>query len=183
MTKAEKRRQLQAIKEAARQEKAVRLRERPSDALTIRVGANPGAGKAVRASKNPDSIMALHLTWCESRSDQDGSWTWGTRAWSQEDWDKHISPAFQAFEALTWAELLRQETGGKSSRHRKHHDMPVEVITDEAQDRWKELGLEQYDTAFRFRLGNKQRAWGFRLRSHFHFVWWDPEHNIYPVEP
>lgn len=26
-------------------------------------------------------------------------------------------------------------------------------------------------------------AWGFIVQAHFHFVWWDREHSLYPTEP
>jgi len=85
------------------------------------------------------------------------------------------------FQKLTWSELFAQRTGGKE-RHKKHHDMDVCDLEPEAFDRWCEIGLDEYDTAFRFRLGNKPRLWGYRIHAKFYLVWWDPTHKIYPTE-
>lgn len=63
-----------------------------------------------------------------------------------------------------------------------HHEQGVGSLLDEAQNRWLELGLEEFDTAFRFRLGGKRRFWGFRVQGHFFGVWWDREHSLYPVD-
>jgi len=60
--------------------------------------------------------------------------------------------------------------------------MSIDLICDEAFERWLEIGLEEYDTAFRFRFSNKQRLWGYRIFTKFNIVWWDPEHMIYPAE-
>jgi uncharacterized phage-associated protein len=55
------------------------------------------------------------------------------------------------------------------------------TLVKEAQNRWIEIGLEEYDTAFRFRFANTVRAWGVRLEGHFYLVWWERHHKIYPV--
>jgi hypothetical protein len=113
------------------------------------------------------------------RGDVDGAWQWGEqRAWTEEEWNGVIAPAFRAFEALTWAGIEAQSSG---SGHRMHHAQEVGSLVDEARYRWLELGLEEFDTAFRFRLGGTRRFWEFRLQGHFFGVWWDRHHNIYPV--
>lgn len=89
-----------------------------------------------------------------------------------------ISLALSQFESLTWAEI---EALSSSSGHRMHHLQDVSTLVEEAQLRWLELNLEEFDTAFRFRLGNKRRFWGFRVQGHFFGVWWDREHRLYPV--
>jgi hypothetical protein len=71
-------------------------------------------------------------------------------------------------------------TGGKD-RHRMHHPMDTCVLSDEAQYRLIERDIYA-DTIYRFRLGNKPRLWGFRRLAEFSLVWYDPEHEIYPVE-
>jgi len=35
---------------------------------------------------------------------------------------------------------------------------------------------------FRFRLGNLPRLWGFRIVNEFYLLWYDPKHEIYPIE-
>ncbi len=81
---------------------------------------------------------------------------------------------------LYWYEIMAQTTGG-NERHKKHHSQPFDSICNEAQDRWIEIGRVE-DELFRFRTGGKQRIWGFRTGHVFNVVWWDAEHQIYPVD-
>ena len=84
---------------------------------------------------------------------------------------------------LTWAEIERQQTGGRD-RHRKHHDQEVDSICPEAKadfDRCK-LGERFGETLFRFRLSGEKRLWGFRVGTTFHVIWWDPGHEVCPVD-
>ncbi len=78
--------------------------------------------------------------------------------------------------------------------------MPVESIRDEAQTRLLELREEQEgkverkeiaapvlryvdsEDLFRFRLGNLPRLWGFRIVNVFYLLWYDSEHEIYPIQ-
>lgn len=142
---------------------------------------------ALESEKTPKAIkdgsrFASRVTWCTTKADQVDSWSWGEpRRWSQEEWDSIIHPPFQQFEQLSWQEIdqFSSDTG-----HKMHHGHEVGDLIGEAQDRWRQLNLEQYDSVFRFRLGGqKRRAWGFIIQAHFHFVWWDREHSIYPTEP
>lgn len=88
------------------------------------------------------------------------------------------------FAQLTWREIESHTTGGKK-RHRKHHDMPINKICDDAQADIKKrnLGERFGDAIFRFRLSGERRLWGFRQGRVFHVVWWDPDHEVYPSEP
>jgi len=36
---------------------------------------------------------------------------------------------------------------------------------------------------YRFPLGNRGRLWGFRILNVFEILWYDPENNVYPVDP
>lgn len=125
------------------------------------------------------SRMAARVSWCVRRRDVDGAWTWGdARNWSDAEWNETIAPAFGEFEKLTWGEVQGQVSG---AGHLMHHEQEISTIADEAQRRWLELDLEEFDTLFRFRLGNRRRFWGFVLEGHFFGVWWDRSHRIYPT--
>lgn len=164
--------------------KNARLLSRPefTDHLPRTFSPPPESNKTPRSVNNPNSIMSCYLDWCQSKADIHGEWSWGqSRQWDPDHWSEIIHPKMCEFQKLTWSELFAQRTGGRL-RHKMHHNMDVCELTPEAFDRWCEIGLEEYDTAFRFRVGNKPRLWGYRIHAKFFLIWWDPNHLIYPTE-
>ncbi len=136
--------------------------------------------KAPRISATSEGSRFRSLvTWCDSRHDDEGSWSWGEpRAWTDEELASIILPMMTHFSRLTWGEV---DHAGSESGHKMHHGHDTSDLVTEAQQRWIEIGLEEFDYVFRFRLGGKKRLWGFIVQAHFHLVWWDREHKIYPV--
>ncbi|WP_416268404.1 hypothetical protein SD235_13560 [Burkholderia cepacia] len=145
------------------------------------------AKKEARAIVDPEaSLFDLPMSWCTTQSDRVEKWSWDEpRDWTDEEFAADIQPAFQEMERLTWGVILNEhKVPAKGGRHvPKHHSQAVSSLCQEARDRWANLQLEQYDEAFRFRYGNKKRAWGIRLRDHFYLIWWERNHQIYPVGP
>lgn len=82
----------------------------------------------------------------------------------------------------TWSEIRNQLTGGRN-RHRKHHEQELGSLCSAAQQRIRDLCLDQViEDAFRFRLGGEKRLWGFIRNDVFYVLWWDARHKVYPVE-
>jgi len=127
---------------------------------------------------------AARMTCCREKSDQDGQWTWGDpRAWTEDEWDGTIYPSLNHLSNLSWREIEQMSSGGER-RLKTHHSHELTELVDEAQQRWVEVGLEQFDNVFRFRIGGQRcRAWGFIVQAHFHLVWWDRTHNVFAVDP
>ena len=152
-----------------------------AEKLRLAVGVDPATldiPQQPRVSVS-GSILHLQVTWCVRKRDVAGTWSWQEmRLWSDHEWEQTIHPAFDQFERLTWAEVQKQISG---EGHLMHHEHELPTVCEEAQARWIELGLEEFDTLFRFRLGNTRRFWGFRIGGHFFGVWWEREHNIYPT--
>jgi hypothetical protein len=199
LTKAEKRELRQADKSAVRQAKAVKFAAsiEPSEVKQIKIAPIEGLGdKAVKTAITPRQEKSVfipnqqeltkdcNLTWCTTHADIEGTWSWKeTRAWSDEEWANHVHPTFKGLEKSTWYELEHvHKVPAKGGRHvPKNHSQEVSTLVDEAKNRWVERGLEEYDTAFRFRFGGTIRAWGIKLSGHFYLVWWERYHQIYPV--
>lgn len=157
-----------------------RLRESP------RLAPHLERDEAVLAERAPkvasgDGRFAKMMTWCHTRADTADHWSWGEpRAWTEHEWGSVISPLLNQFAQLTWQEIDAYSSG---SGHKMHHGHELSDLIDEAQKRWLALDLEQFDSVFRFRIGGQRsRAWGFILQAHFHLVWWDREHSIYPTD-
>ena len=149
-------------------EKSARLRERP---VTERVP---------RAGANPNSIFQMHMTWTLEGADLTGSWASGaSRGWTTDQWEITVAPKLAEWGQLTWAEIDSLST---SNGHKMHHAMPIEVLSDDARERLQEL-KNTSEMLFRFRLGNRPRLWGRRVVAEFRILWFDPEHEVYPVEP
>lgn len=199
LSKSEKRKKRQEEKERSRQDKAVRLGvdmggegkkrvkiapipEIPSK--VVKVHGVPNQSKSVYTATESGFSNDCHLTWCTTIADVEGEWSWQEpRAWTEEEWQTQISRNFAELERLTWSEILfQQKTVAKGNKSvSKHHFQEVETLVAEAQDRWLEIELEEYDVAFRFRFANTIRAWGIKLEGHFYLVWWERYHRIYPV--
>jgi len=140
---------------------------------------------AIEKDKQPRVIksgsrFSEKMTWCVSCSDNIGNWAWGElRAWEDHEWSGEINPKFLELSKLSWAEI---DGFNSESGHKMHHGHELDDLTKEAQDRWFELDLGEFaDDVFRFRLEGTKRAWGYILQAHFHLVWWERHHKIYPV--
>ncbi len=99
--------------------------------------------------------------------------------WRHGDTDGHISfcdvaTRLNQYSNRTWGDILGDPT-------RDHPSEPSRLCT-EAQQRLIELGFDDVSEVLRFRFDGTQRLWGFRDRQYFVVLWWDPDHQVYPVE-
>lgn len=161
----------------------------PTKQFTVDVDDSPRvaphlARKAAEVASLPKTIVegsrfSSSMTYCVSRKDHHGSWSWlEPRAWTDAEWSEDIEPPMANFSGLTWGEI---DALGSGSGHKMHHSHETAQLVEEAKQRWISLGLEQFDTVFRFRMSGTKRAWGYVVQAHFHMVWWDRHHSIYPV--
>ncbi len=129
----------------------------------------PG-GKAARAGTIPDTN---HQTpaWCLAIFDRDGAWGKSRCEMEEALWSE-IYVKLRQYESMTWGFIYQDK--------KRNHDVAVESLIKEARDRLKELGLDDYDTLFRFRLSGEQRVWGIRDGRAFKLLWYDPDHEICP---
>lgn len=119
------------------------------------------------------------MTWCARHADCEGNWEWNeARQWSEDEWEDPIVSGMNSLQGLDWHEIQKMASG---ERHLMHHDHDIFDLCDDAIDRWMCLGYEQFDTIFRFRLGNTKRAWGIELQGHFYLIWYERHHKIYVV--
>jgi len=198
-SKAEKRRQRQEEKAQARKAKSVKFSSSMESLATktvkiapipeiaskvVKVQEQPSRNKSIYLPNEEAFSITCNLTWYVEISDTEGEWSWQEqRRWTEEEWQTQILSNFSLLEKSTWSEILfEQKTPAKGDRSvPKHHHQELTTLRLEAQNRWIEIGLEEYDTAFRFRFANTVRAWGVKLQGHFYLVWWERHHKIYPV--
>ena len=137
--------------------------------------------KTPRVGVSVGSRLNHKVTWCITRSDTAGEWSWGElREWTDDELNDDINGKFKNFEALSWGEVNNLSSG---SGHRMHHPHKFGNLPNEVQDRWFALNLDEFaDDVFRFRLTGRKRAWGYILQAHFYLVWFERNHMIYPVK-
>lgn len=193
--KSEKRQQRKAEKDATFEMKKAALIERvvvdqtPIVSVDVQNQKIPNLAPHLAREKAKQPQTSDHIgsrfphmvTWCRSVSDIEGQWTWGEpRMWLDDEWHNEIHPKFMEFSKLTWAEV---DHCSSDSGHKMHHSHDLDELTEEAQERWFDLELGEFaDSVFRFRLEGTKRAWGYILQTHFHLVWWERYHKIYPVD-
>lgn len=181
-SKSEARIKRKIAKELQRHEKSARLRESP-ETHVVRTKYASEAPREARAGINPESVFHMKMEWTIDDADKNGSWSWGIdRDWGQDTWNRNLHPKLDEFAKLTWSEIEKQMYGNEGKRHRSHHSMDTEFLCQEAQNRLLELTHDYPDTLFRFRLGNLPRLWGVRVVNKFKVLWYDPTHQVYPVD-
>lgn len=78
------------------------------------------------------------------------------------------------YEGMTWGEIMSASGGKSSGNGNNNHFEEISSLNPEAQKRWKELKLEEYDSVFSLRLTGKQRLYGLLLKDGvFRIIWFD----------
>jgi hypothetical protein len=122
-----------------------------------------------RAANDPAEVRGRHPVWRVKCADLEGPFGW-KRA-SQHDLLKIFSK-LKDFETMTWREIECVPSNGY---------METASLGKEAQSRLREIGRDTQDTLFKLRVTQAGRLWGVRYEHVFDFLWWDPEHQVYPM--
>jgi len=119
-------------------------------------------------TRNPDGYQNQFIAWHFECMDTSGSWPCNINTL------QNIQNRLHEYEKLKWSGL-----SGSS------HPLPVYKIIPEAQRRLSDLGYVDYESLYQLDIKNgnsKQRLWGLRIENIFKILWWDPNHEIYPVK-
>ncbi|MFQ5954496.1 MAG: hypothetical protein ACE5JZ_05475 [Kiloniellales bacterium] len=113
-------------------------------------------------------------------ADREGRWSWGVdRDWTEDVWIRVIGPFFADYTRKTWGQIDAETTGPASRRRQKHTYYDFTMIKREAIRRLEALEIDDFaPDMFRFRISGLKRLYGFRVNPTFHFVWYDPTHEI-----
>ena len=104
----------------------------------------------------------------------------GKFRFSQEDINTElVIEKLISLSTMTWSEIKKAtHDKGKS----KNHELNYEGICAEGKDRIREKKLtEDADSIFSFALTNKIRLIGLKEGRVFYVIWYDPNHDFYPV--
>lgn len=91
-----------------------------------------------------------------------------------------IISKLKSYEGMTWDEILKA-AGGRTKGNNNHFES-VDSVSKSAQERWKELKLEEYDSLFSLRLTGTNRLIGILDDGIFYIIWFDKDHEVYKVK-
>jgi hypothetical protein len=131
-------------------------------------GASVVPAKKPKRVLDPEAAKDELISWRLSRVDLDGAWGW-----------RNI-PADQVPSLLQKLCDCERLTLGELMQRKGTTQIAVEDLPTDAQKRLVEIKQDDVDAIWHLRLGGKLRVWGIVDRSIFYFLWYDPEHTVYP---
>ena len=123
----------------------------------------------IRKASDPDEYFNKKASWAISRLDRNGQWGWDLV--SRDEFYKSIHPWLKGYETMNWQQITAAGS----------HNINVERLILDAQKRLDELDLDDLDELFSLALGSVPRIWGVLDRGVLKILWYDPEHQVYPV--
>lgn len=127
--------------------------------------------------ENPNSYYDMTPIWSFKYFDNDyNKWNFA----NVEDLNTMIISKLKHFEGMPWGDIIKAN-GGRNHGNNNHFENISDLIP-EAQKRWRELKLDEYDSIFSLRLTGVQRLYGILTNGVFKIVWFDQKHEIYPMK-
>jgi hypothetical protein len=122
-----------------------------------------------RPVKGEHPTVTRPLSWRFSSADKEGQWPW----------ERHPETLQQIMDKLPdFERLLRL-----SDIRRMRHSPRITALCKDAQGRLKELQQDDVEHLHSWRVGSAERLWCVERDGIMHVLWWDPNHEVYPVEP
>jgi hypothetical protein len=142
---------------------------------------NPKMRGAPKPLKHPTSRAAARqvseppMSWRFEHVDLAGTWGWTTL--------EHGDIETLRRELVE----LEKATRRKLQVDQKLNPIPCHDLCPAAQDRLRELELDQWEELWQLvlRSGHRDRwrAWGLAEGHYFYLLWWDPKHTVCPRGP
>ncbi len=97
--------------------------------------------------------------------------------WHKADGNKliEIQQRLANFEPLTWKEMFTQRSGKYA------HPIAINELDKKARDRLTERKIDDVEQLICLRVSKKERIWGVLDNGILNLIWWDPEHQVYPM--
>lgn len=165
--------------------------KKPKIAVTV------GANKKPSIVEEPESYFCKRPAWRFSRADTEHA-KWSVLdihediAYDESDpggtsilhifsqsIDKVLFDSLKKRESTIWSVLLTQ-SGGRTHGTNSHH-VEVYKLTDEAQKRAVELGIDE-DELFSLRIDGTHRVWGILQDGILDVIWFDRDHSVCPSQ-
>jgi len=137
----------------------------------------------------PESCGDKAMAWSLDKADREGTWSWGiNRDWGQDIWNSNIEPFLRNCEHKLWKEIWQEtyfsKKRGTKQKHVYYKLDQLNAKNKEAYSRLEALELDDCGDGkiFRFRVMGAVRLYGFTFGHIFGLVWYDPGHNIWPLD-
>lgn len=132
--------------------------------------------KSAKGKTIAEDVKEEKFRWTTYTCDFEGPFGWSHVDLKELHLD--IIPKLQNFETQTWSELETQSGG-------HHHFSKVSDFSEAARKRLDEIVEHKegiYAELFSLRLQGSVRIWGVKERAKLQILWYDPDHQVYPVE-
>lgn len=115
-------------------------------------------------------IEGSPLAWRFSACDRGGPFSWAAIEGTNSLHD--VISRLAAFEQMTWADIIRARC----------HPIECHRLEKPARDRLVEINQDDLDELMAFHITGPNRVWCIKDQNIMRVLWWDPEHQVYPVE-
>lgn len=139
---------------------------------SIAVATTTLGKKVPKATPGNDGYESCHPVWCFNYVDRGGDFAWD--AIDSAD-AKSVLNKLRDLSSMTWREI-------HVGANRQFHSIAATDIAKNARDRLSSLKLDDVDRVYSFRLDQVKRFWAARHDNYAFLLWWDPTHQVYPVE-
>jgi hypothetical protein len=119
--------------------------------------------------QDPELEAQRRPAWRLDLVDLDGPFGWGKAGRAEL---LTIFERLKSFESMSWREIDQSPSC---------HLVPLDRISKPARDRLESLKLEDTDGLYQLRIQAKVRVFGFRDRNILRILWWDDDHQVWPV--
>jgi len=141
-----------------------------------KAGVSVSGEKQPKVGNEPDSYFLKNPVWKFSNCDREHD-RWKI---SEDKFDEDFIEKLISYERMTWGDIF-QTYGGKTKGTNNHYVSVVDFCK-EAQERVKNLKIDEYQEFFSLRLAGRSRLWGILMDGIFHVLWKDDLHEVCPSE-
>jgi len=119
---------------------------------------------------DPDEINKFTIGF--SFSGFDSKWYWGSIR-NQHPCVLEVMAKLGSFSNMTWNDVYADRKIG--------HQVPVQSMCPEAAKRLDQISND-YDELWELLIDGGGRLWGWKDGLYFYALWWDPDHQVYPMD-
>lgn len=140
--------------------------------------------KQAHAHFKPESYHDQTPVWSFKRMKRENKWVFDSAEFvcisvNRQMESNCVLSMLAEYEDRKWSQI-KQETHGKKNKSKHHFIEDLTKLDKEAKDRLEKLGI--YEDFFSLRLNNLTRIYGVLRSRVFEILWYDNNHEIYPID-